>query len=707
MSHQNKKFTQAKYLNSANELLEKMTIQEKIGQLTLFGSLKEMKMSLLKEGRVGGLLNVYGASKVNELQRIAVEQTRLAIPLLIGDDVIHGFRTIFPIPLATASSFDMDAIERAETVAAREAYVSGINWIYAPMVDIARDPRWGRVAEGSGEDCYLGSQVARARVRGLQATNPVNNKPWVAACPKHFLGYGLAEGGRDYDGGEVSPRTLRDTYLPPFQAAIDEGAMSIMSSFNTLNGDPISGSQYYLTDVLRKEMGFEGMVVSDWESIMELIFHGVAADRKDAARVGVLAGNDMDMHSGVYADHLNELAKDSDIVKAIDESVVRILCIKYALGLFDNPYRNVDDENTILCDEFRSTARDVAKRSMVLLKNKNNVLPLNKKKVKVLVTGPLADSHEDMIGMWGCKGDRWDVVTLLHSLKMSGVPFEYIRGCEFERECCCDFEKAKQLANDCDVIVYACGEPQAWTGEIHCRTEITLPKIQNKYLSALKETGKPVVAVLMTGRPLCCTELEQNADAILLAWHPGIEAGNAVWDCLFGDYSPAGKLPITFPRATGQIPIYYSSLPSGRPYESFTRYLDCDVTPLYSFGYGLTYSEIQYSNLTLNKAMVKADDILTCSVTLNNIGSYDTEEVVQVYFRDVISSLSTPKRKLCAFKKVFITANSEINVQFELPVKDFAFIDNNLNSKLEAGKFELYVGTDSNCDYTIEFMVES
>lgn len=706
MSNKTQRFSVAPYLELANSLLSKMTIEEKIGQLTLFGSLKEMKFSLLKEGRVGGLLNVYGASKVNDLQRIAVEQTRLGIPLLIGDDVIHGFKTIFPIPLATASSFDMDAIEQAEFVASQEAYVSGINWIYAPMVDIARDPRWGRVAEGAGEDCFLGRQVAAARVRGLQTINPKTGKPYLAACPKHFLGYGLAEGGRDYDSGDISSRALKETYLPPFQAAIDQGAMSIMSSFNALNGDPVSGSRHYLTDLLRGELDFEGMVVSDWESIMELIFHGVAADKKESAKVGILAGNDMDMHSGVYADHLLELSENQQVMKAIDQSVTRILCVKYALGLFENPYRTIEGENIILCDKFRLIARDVAKRSMVLLKNKGNILPLKPDKIKILVTGPLADSKQDMIGMWGCKGDKWDVITLLDAIKIRGnVPFEYIRGCEIERECSCDFEEAKRLAQDCTAIVYACGEPEAWTGEISCRADISLPKIQNKFLSALKSTGKPVVAVLMTGRPLCCTELDKNADAILLAWHAGIEAGNAICDCLFGDYSPAGKLPITFPRSTGQIPIYYSHLPSGRPYENFTRYIDCAVSPLYPFGFGLTYSDIEFGEIKIANKTLTAFEVLHFSVAVKNCGKYDTEEVVQIYFNDVVSTISTPHRKLCAFKKVMITANSTIDLDFSIKASEFAFVDCDCNFVVESGKFELYVGSDSTCTNCAKFEI--
>lgn len=703
------KFTMAPYRSKAEELLNKMTLREKIGQLSLFGSLKEMKMNLLKEGCVGGLLNVFGAAKVNHLQKIAVEETRLGIPLLIGDDVIHGFSTIFPIPLGTASSWDMDAIERAESVSAKEAFVSGVNWIYTPMVDICRDPRWGRVAEGAGEDTYLGCQVAKARVRGLQTINPDTGYPYVAACPKHFAGYGLAEGGRDYDGADISEKTLFETYLPPYKAAIDAGAMSIMSSFNTLNGDPVSGSHYFLTEVLREQFGFEGFVVSDWESIMELMYHQVVADRKGAARLGITAGNDMDMHSGVYIEHLEELVKENPaIIDCINESVVRILCVKYALGLFENPYRDFEGERIILSQEFRDTARDVAKRSMVLLKNDNQTLPLNDKNktLKILVTGPLANSQEDMIGMWGCKGNKWDVVTLLQAVRSrENVDCEYIRGCEIDHMCHCDFERAKEMAKDCDAILYACGEPEGWTGEIHCRTDISLPQVQSDYVKALKETGKPVIAVLMTGRPLCCTQLEESADAILLAWHAGVEAGNAVCDCVFGDYAPAGKLPITFPRSTGQIPVYYSRLSSGRPYEWFIRYLDCDVAPLYPFGHGLTYSPISYSDFVIENPEISQGDTLKFSVTLTNNGTIDTEEVAQIYFHDVVSSMATPVRKLCAFKKAMIPAGKSVTLSFAVDSREFAFLNRKLVPVLEEGEFILFAGGDSNCTYSQNFHV--
>lgn len=702
-----KKFSMEPYRAKAKELLDKMTLQEKIGQLTLFGSLKDMKQQYLKEGRVGGLLNVYGAAQINELQKIAVEETRLGIPLIIGDDVIHGFKTTFPIPLATASSWDLQNIEAAERTAAREAFAAGINWIYAPMVDITRDPRWGRIAEGAGEDPYLGSEIARARVRGFQSINPDTGKPYVASCPKHFAAYGLAEGGRDYDAGDISEHTLHSVYMPPYQAAIDEGAMTIMSSFNTINGEPASGSKKYMTDLLRGVYNFEGFVVSDWESVMELIFHRVAKDRKQAAHLGIKAGVDMDMHSAVYIDHLEELvAEDPEVLDCIDESVLRIVSVKYALGLFDNPYGSSDRERIWLCDEFRKQSRDMAARSMVLLKNDNNLLPLQKSGVKILVTGPLADSHRDMIGMWGCKGSEWDVVTLLHALRQNPAnPVKYVKGVEMTKACRCEFEEAKKLAADCDVILYACGEPESMTGEIHCRSDISMPGIQNEYLDVLKSTGKPVVAVLMTGRPLACQHLADHADAILLAWHAGIEAGNACCDVLFGDYAPAGRLTATFPRATGQIPTYYSRFSSGRPYEHFTRYLDVDVTPLYPFGYGLSYTRFSYSNLSIKNPEVKEGETLYVSVDVSNSGNIDSEEVIQVYFKDVVSSIATPIRKLCAFEKTMIQAGETRTICFEIPTSRFTFLNAGLVPTLEAGEFELYIGHDSNCPLMSSFHV--
>ncbi len=699
----NYKFSPSNYQKSAQTLLSKMTLQEKIGQLCLYGSLKPKHLDRLKQGLVGGLLNVYGASQVNDLQRIAVEQTRLGIPLIIGDDVIHGFKTIFPIPLASAASFDMEAIERAELTAAREAYACGINWIYAPMVDITRDPRWGRVAEGAGEDPYLGGCVAKARVAGLQSVNPDTGYPYVAACPKHFAGYGLSEGGRDYDSGDISEHTLYSTYLPTYKAAVEAGAMSIMSSFNTLNADPASGSKHLLTDVLRGEMGFEGMVVSDWESIMELIFHRTAKDQKDAARSAILAGNDMDMHSGCYEQYLEELVNEDQsnhIQECIDRSVSRILTVKYALGLFDNPYRSFEGEQIILSDEHRAAARDVAKRSMVLLKNDKNALPISRK-TKIFLTGPLANEAQDMLGMWSCKGNKWDVVTLKSALPNA----TYLRGCEIGHDCHCDFEQATKLAANADVIVYACGEPEWFTGENRNKTDISLPKIQSEYAKHLKSIGKPLISVVMVGRPVAMVELDSYSDAVLLAWHSGVEAGNAICDCLFGDYAPSGRLPITFPRSTGQIPTYYSRLSSGRPYNDFPRYLDCDVTPLYPFGYGLTYSPIHYSDFTIKNPILSDGETLNLTVNLTNKGSIDTEEVVQLYFKDVVSSVATPERKLCAFKKVMVRSGQTVAVEFEVESSAFTFLDKSHTPTLEAGEFNLYIGSDSNCEYCQTFAV--
>jgi len=701
-----KKYSMLPYREKAFELLNKMTLEEKIGQLVLFASLKNEKYNYIKQGRVGGLLNVWGAYKVNELQRIAVEETRLKIPLLIGDDVIHGFKTTFPIPLATASSWDLEKIEEGEKIAAMEANAGGINWIYAPMVDISRDPRWGRVAEGAGEDPYLGSEIAKARVRGFQSINPNTNYPYVASCIKHFAGYGLSEGGRDYDACDISERTLHSTYMPPYKAAIDEGAMSIMSSFNSLNGDPVTGSKGFLTDLLRGLYGFEGLVVSDFESIMELIYHRVVKDRKDAAKVGIMAGCDIDMHSGVYIENLEELVNENiELIKCINESVVRVLCVKFALGLFENPYVNPQKEEIWLNDEFRLKSRDMARRSMVLLKNQNNILPL-KKGIKILVTGPLADSHRDMLGMWSCKGDQWDVVTLRHALEQdSDIVASYIKGTEIEKACRCDFEESKRLASESDVIIYVCGEPEGMTGEIHCRSEISMPGIQDEYLDVLKSTGKPVVAILMTGRPLACTHLDEKADAILLAWHLGIEAGNACHDVLFGEYAPAGKLPITFPKATGQIPVYYSRLSSGRPYEMFKRYLDVDVSPLYPFGYGLSYAKFKYNNIHIETPTIKEGEYLRVSVKVSNISNIDSEEVVQVYFCDLISSIATPLRRLCEFEKIMINANSTVLVEFKIPSSRFTFLNQKLEPVLEAGEFEIYIGSDSSCELKTTFNV--
>ncbi len=699
-----KPFSAAPYLERAKKILSQMTLSEKVGQLVLSGTVHSLDEDMIRDGRIGAFLNVPDVATANRRQRIAIEESRLHIPLLIGHDVVHGDRTLFPIPLATASSWDMERIEKGEYYAAKEAYAEGINWIYSPMIDITREPRWGRIAEGAGEDKFFGSCVAQARVRGFQTVNPETGYPYTAACFKHYCGYGLSEAGRDYEACDISERTLHGEYLPVYKAALDAGSISCMSSFNSMNGDPVSGSHYYLTELLRDEWGFEGMVVSDWTSIAELVKHRVAKNGKDAAHMAILAGNDMDMHSEVYLEYLEELAaEDHAVMEAIDKSVIRVLVTKLAIGLFENPYREEDNLKYFLQKETRAAARDIATHSMVLLKNEDKTLPINKTdKKKLLLTGPFADERHEAIGLWGGRGHINDIVTLKNALEAEAdVEVVYIKGCDFEfveeSTGTADFEKVAQLAADCDAIIYACGEPVHWAGEHGGRVDIDLPELQNKYLKVLKGTGTPLISVLYTARPLACSTLDSLSDALLLNWHSGVECGNAVCDILFGRVSPSGRLPVTFPRATGQIPIYYASYPGGRPrgLDGINRHRDCEDTPLYCFGYGLTYGSVEYSGVTIENPEIKAGDELKACVTVKNTSDVAVEEVIQVYYCDLVSSLETPDKLLCDFEKITLAAGEKKTVCFSIPTERFEIVNRKLERVLEPGDFRLYICPNS------------
>ncbi len=710
MKLEKKPFSAAPYMDRAKEILSQMTLAEKVGQLVLSGTVRSLDENMIREGSIGAFLNVPDVATANKRQKIAVEESRMGIPLLIGHDVVHGDRTLFPIPLATAASWDMERIEFGERIAAEEAYAEGINWIYSPMIDVTREPRWGRIAEGAGEDKFYGSCVAQARVRGFQTVNPETGFPYTAACFKHYCGYGLSEGGRDYEACDISDRTLHGEYLPVYKAALDAGSITCMSSFNSMNGDPVSGSHYYLTELLRDEWGFDGMVVSDWTSILELVNHRVAKDGKDAAKMAILAGNDMDMHSEVYLKYLEELAaEDPAVMEAIDTSVLRVLVTKLAIGLFENPYREEDNMKFFLTERARSAARDLGDHSMVLLKNNDKLLPLAKtEKKKYLLTGPMADERWEAIGLWGGRGDTNTIVTIKNALEAEeNVEVVYIKGCDFEGDDASAFDEAARLAADCDAIIYACGEPVHWAGEHGGRTVIDLPDIQKDYLKVLKAQNKPLISVLLTARPLACVELDEKSDALLLAWHSGVECGNSVCDLLFGKVSPSGRLPVTFPKATGQIPFYYASLPFGRPrgHDGIARYRDCTDTPLYCFGYGLTYGEVEYSAPTVDNPEIKDGDELVAHVTVKNVSDVDIEEVVQVYFRDMVSSLETPEKLLCDFEKVALKAGEEKTLTFEIPSERFELVDRKLNRVLEAGDFRLYIGKNSDCTDYAEFKV--
>lgn len=700
------------------DLMSKMTLEEKIGQMSLFSSdwdvtgptLREDYKEDIKAGSVGAVFNAYTAKYTRELQRIAVEETRLGIPLLFGYDVIHGHRTIFPIPLGEAASWDMAAIEKGAKVAAAEASAEGIHWTFAPMVDIARDPRWGRISEGAGEDVYLGTQVARARVKGFQGDD-LSAPNTVLACAKHYAAYGQSQAGRDYHTTNMSERELWDTYLPPFKAVVEEGAATFMTSFNELNGVPATGNEYLLDNILKGQWGFEGFVVTDYTSINEMVPHGFAKDEKHAGELAANGGVDMDMQGAVYHNHLKDLIREGKVSEdKINQAARRILEMKYRLGLFEDPYRYSDEERQqaeIYKPEYLEAARDVARKSMVLLKNENQVLPLKKSQTSLAIIGPLADSKEDLIGTWSAAGDRAEKpISMLQGIKDKvgeNITLNYARGAgyEFSDTEHSGFAAAIEAAKKSDVIVMAMGEKWNMSGEAASRTSLDLPGTQEALMKELKKLGKPMVLVLMNGRPLSVTWADENVDAILEAWYPGTMGGPAIADVLFGDYNPAGKLPVTFPRNVGQVPIYYNMKNTGRPYNGdpgnkyLSRYLATPNTPLYPFGHGLSYTSFSYSEIELDKAKMGSHDVIRASVELTNSGDFDGEEVVQLYIRDLVGSVTRPVKELKGFKKVFLKKGETKTVTFELKPSDLAFHRQDMTYGAEAGEFHLFIGTSS------------
>lgn len=684
----------------AEELLGKMTLAEKIGQTVQYGRCEERERELIAEGKIGSLLNVHGADKVNELQRIAVEQSRLGIPLLIGDDVIHGFRTIFPIPLAEAASWDPDAMEKNARIAAIEAAAEGIRWTFAPMADLTREPRWGRIAESTGEDVYLSSLAAAAKVRGFQSLN-AEGFPTVAACVKHFAGYGWVEGGRDYDTTDMSERTLRETVLPPYLSGIQAGALTVMSAFSELNGVPATGSTYLLRDILREEWGFTGMVVSDWESIEELIYHGYAEDRRDAARRGLLAGVDMDMHSGVYLEHLESLVQESpEQMKLLDEAVLRILMVKFQLGLFERPYVDAGEPPAAgIPAEHAEQARDSARKSIVLLQNDRGILPLdNDRHRKVALIGPLADDRHNSMGCWAWKGRDEDVVTVWDAFQSEIGPHAevfYEPGSGINEAIPGGIDRAVELAKQCDVAVVTVGESEAMTGEHYNVASITLPACQERLIRELKEkTATPVIVVLMNGRPLATEWVHRHADSVVEAWHLGTMTGSALVDVLTGRHNPSGRLPVTIPRSTGQIPIYYNRKNTGRPH-LYEDYIDCDDSPLYPFGYGLSYTTFHYDDLQLERSEIHRDEPVSVSVRVSNAGARAGEETVQLYIRDLVGSTTRPVKELKGFRKVFLQPGESRTVSFELTPVELGLLDEQFRFKVEPGKFHIWIGPHS------------
>lgn len=727
-----------------NALLARMTLAEKLGQLQQLdgeanGNFRPEHPAMIRQGLLGSTLNVRGAKRVNELQRIAVNESRLKIPMLFAFDVIHGYRTIFPVPLGETASWDARAAEESSRIAAREASASGVRWTFAPMVDIARDARWGRIVEGAGEDPFLGSVMARARVLGFQGTD-YSQPDRVVACAKHWVAYGAAESGRDYNTTEIGEHTLREIYFPPFKAAIDAGVGTFMSAFNDLNGIPTSANRFTLTDVLRGEWKFDGVVVSDYESVKEVINHGFAADGADAARLGLSAGVDMEMVSRLYNQHGAQLLKENKLKQAeIDEAVRRVLRIKFRLGLFENPYVDESREaREILNAEHRAAARRIAASSFVLLKNEKDVLPLAKQATSIAVVGALADDPKAVIGSWAGDGRTEDSVTLLQGIKAKvpastnvifakGVAID-VRGASGNYDDApvnqsnaggtnvaqttaatalrtasapvpaTAFDEAVSVARNADLTVIAVGETAEMSGEAASRTSLDLPGRQLELVQAIHATGKPYVVLLMNGRPLTINWIAENSPAILETWFAGTEAGNAIADVLFGDVNPSGKLPVTFPRTAGQSPMYYNHKATGRPPTNgkyTSKYLDVPVTPLYPFGYGLSYTKFQISNLKLSKNVIAPTETLSVTVDVENTGERAGTEVVQLYIRDTAASITRPVKELKAFERVTLAPRARRTVTFDIGREQLSFLNQQMRFVVEPGAFRIMLGNSS------------
>ena len=695
-----------------DSVMRLMTLDEEIGQMVLYTSdwdvtgpsLKKGYIDEIRKGNCGNIFNAHTAAYTRKLQKIAVEESRLHIPLLFGYDVIHGHKTIFPISLGESASWDMEAIEKSARVSAAEAAASGINWTFAPMCDISVEPRWGRVSEGAGEDPYLGSKIAAARVHGFQGKSLADTLT-VLACVKHFAGYGAPIAGRDYNTVDMSERVFLDTYLPPYKAAIDAGAMSVMCSFNELNGIPATGSVYLLKDILRKQLHFKGFVVTDYTGINEMVNHGVVANEADAGKMAAKAGVDMDMQGEVYFKYLKKQVESGEVpLQAVNEAVHRILKVKFLLGLFDDPYRYCNEareKREVYAPAHLEASLDVAKKSMVLLKNSNNVLPL-KKGEKIAVIGQLATSTRDLLGSWKAAGDWNFMKSVLDEVKAfnGDANVTYAEGCKVQGDDRSGFTAAIASARGASKIVMVIGESCEWSGEATSRTSINIPGVQTELLEKLKALNKPIVLVLMNGRPLDLSRESELADGILEAWFPGTMGGKAITQVLFGEYNPSGKLTMTFPRNLGQVPVYYYEKNTGRPnylpnpkYKS--RYIDCPNDPLYPFGFGLSYTTFAYSDIKLSTKELTEKGELKASVRVTNTGNVAGEEVVQCYVRDLVGSVTRPVKELKGFEKIALKMGESKVVTFSITHDMLAFHRADMSYGTEPGDFKLFIGTNS------------
>ena len=715
------------------ELLAKMTLSEKIGQMVQIndfdGVISDEIRQKLREGKIGSMLNEIVPEANLEIQRIASEESRLGIPLIMARDVIHGYRTIFPIPLAQAATWDPNLAQACARVAAKEASSAGFQWTFAPMMDIARDPRWGRIAEGFGEDPYLGSCFAAAMVHGFQGDD-LSAPDTIAACAKHYVGYGAAEGGRDYDTTNIPENLLRDVYLPPFKAAVDAGVTTVMSAFNEINGVPASGNIHTLRDILKDEWGFRGFVVSDWKATEEMINHGFCEDMEDVAKKSIIAGVDMEMQSTAYSDYLEKLVKEGTVPqKLVDDAARRILRVKFELGLFEKPSiysAKVPGEPS---GEALSLAKKTATESMVLLKNEDALLPLSKDLKSIAIVGPLADDPYEVLGTWNRDGKIEDTVTPLKAIRdMVGntTQINYFAGLPYSRSTdTSGFEKAVELAENSEVILFFAGEESILSGEAHSRAHLNLPGAQDELITELSKTGKPIVLVVLAGRPLTIGDIAEKVDAVLYAWHPGTMTGPAIADLIFGIESPSGKLPVTFPRTEGQIPVYYNHKNTGRPpqgkdltmiddiplraYQSSlgdaSRYLDIGYKPLYPFGYGLSYTQFEYANLKLSLNKVKLGDVIKVSVDVTNAGDMEADEVVQLYIRDLVASLTQPVKELKGFARIRLKPKETKKVVLDLSTNILGFHNSEGKYIVEPGKFNLWVGGGSDSGLMTSFEI--
>lgn len=712
-----------------NALLSQMTLEEKIGQMNqLTGiGLSDDMVNQIRSGRVGSILNEIDPQVVNKLQRVAVEESRLGIPLIFARDVIHGFKTIFPIPLGQAASWNPQVAEDGARVAAIEASAAGIRWTFAPMIDVSRDPRWGRIAESCGEDPYLTSVMGAAMVKGFQGDD-LSSPSSMAACAKHFAAYGASEAGKDYNTTWIPELQLREIYLPPFKAAVEAGSATFMCSFNDINGVPSSGSQFLNQQILRDEWAYDGVLVSDWGSIEQMIPHGFCVDLKEAAMKAVNSGVDMDMMGYAYISHLVELVKEGKVkTDLIDECVANILRLKFRLGLFENPYTEIVEEMPYYTARSLEKAKIAAIEGAVLLKN-DNVLPLNGGAKRVAVVGPLSDSPADQLGTWCFDAEPEHAVTPLAAIESKyGKKIKLIaeKGLTYSRDTAKEgIAKAVDAAKQADVVLFFAGEEAVLSGEARCRADIGLPGGQTEMLAALKQTGKPVVLIVMAGRPLTIEQEVKMADAVLYSFHGGTMAGPALAELLFGEAVPSGKLPVTMPRMVGQVPVYYAHKNTGRPASNITRideievgalqtsfgftsyHLDAGDSPLFPFGYGLSYSSFTYGDVKLSADLIGQNDVLTASCNVTNAGSYDAQEVVQLYIRDKVGSLVRPVKELKGFQKIFLKAGEVKNVQFEITTNDLAYWQEDMVKRAESGGFSVWIATDSSSGSPVDFLLK-